>query len=361
MPLPNRIYLRSDTLWNMRIDHPYSLAVLQGRTGWSGGQCPLDCDGETLSPGDLVGQVRHVSRIIKSILSDGGIAPSQVVKLVVYHVDKGPEEFRRMIAALREEFGQRALLVPVVVPHFYYDEMLVEIDFHLSEAPSERDDFDLPEEGFRIESVEGDELTWMRVSIRRDHPAAAANAARRCGDLHGGRRTLLAEQWYIDGAGDDVSLNRLRDAGLCSDPGFAVGTSIDREGWIQGELTFADADRFNAEQVEDGEVSRLSRSAGAFFWIAGRADGSMGGIVPQTNAIMESIRHELGRLEFDFGAICKATTLYIGSGSADDLHNNMKVRNRYYSKPGPSSTGLPVAAFPLGTGSITISVLGRRD
>ncbi|WP_137388619.1 RidA family protein [Rhodoligotrophos defluvii] len=354
-----RIYVRSDTLWNMRIDHPYSLAVLQGKTGWSCGQCPLGRNGETLSPGDLIGQVRHVSRIIKQILSDTGMTPSQVVKLVLYYVDQGPETFGRMIATLREEFGQRALLIPVAVPHFYYDGMLVEIDFHVSHAPSERGERGSSSDGFCIEIVDGDELAWARVLVQRDNAAAAAKAARQALDQLVGRRMLLAEQWHISEAGDGEALTQLRNVGLCGDPGFAVQAGADREGFIHGELTFAYPGHSSSEAAH-GDVSLLNRVAGDFFWIAGRAEAKLGGIVPQTSAIMDAIRTELERMHLDFGAVCKATTLYVGTASADDLHDNMKVRNRYYSKPGPSSTGLPVVAFPLSTSAVTISVLGRH-
>ena len=36
----------------------------------------------------------------------------------------------------------------------------------------------------------------------------------------------------------------------------------------------------------------------------------------------------------------------------------MSVRNAYYRRPGPASTGLPVAAFPLSSSQIAVDVLG---
>ncbi len=41
-----------------------------------------------------------------------------------------------------------------------------------------------------------------------------------------------------------------------------------------------------------------------------------------------------------FAAVCKATTRYVGSSAAQALHDNMQVRNAYYRRPGPASTGL---------------------
>jgi hypothetical protein len=36
----------------------------------------------------------------------------------------------------------------------------------------------------------------------------------------------------------------------------------------------------------------------------------------------------------------------------------MAVRNAYYRRPGPASTGLPVAAFPFSPSKIAVDVLG---
>jgi hypothetical protein len=59
-----------------------------------------------------------------------------------------------------------------------------------------------------------------------------------------------------------------------------------------------------------------------------------------------------------FESATKATTHYVGSSSAEDLHDNMSVRNANYRRPGPASTGLPVAAFPLSSSQIAVDVLG---
>ena len=40
--------------------------------------------------------------------------------------------------------------------------------------------------------------------------------------------------------------------------------------------------------------------------------------------------------------VVKSTTHYVAGDSAEELHDNMAVRNRRYSSPGPASTGVPV-------------------
>ena len=71
-------------------------------------------------------------------------------------------------------------------------------------------------------------------------------------------------------------------------------------------------------------------------------------------AIADTMRAKGWRFE----AVTKATTHYVGSSAAQDLHDNMSVRNAYYPRPGPASTGLPVAAFPFSPSQIAVDVLG---
>ena len=59
-----------------------------------------------------------------------------------------------------------------------------------------------------------------------------------------------------------------------------------------------------------------------------------------------------------FEAVTKATTHYVGSSAAEDLHDNMAVRNAYYRRPGPASTGLSLAAFPFSQSKIAVDVPG---
>ena len=62
--------------------------------------------------------------------------------------------------------------------------------------------------------------------------------------------------------------------------------------------------------------------------------------------------------DWRFDAVTKATTHYVDRSAAEDLHDNMAVRNAYYRRPGPASTGLPVAAFPFSSSKIAVDVLG---
>ena len=71
---------------------------------------------------------------------------------------------------------------------------------------------------------------------------------------------------------------------------------------------------------------------------------------------MAAIAGVLDREGFRFADVVKSTTHYAGDNSADDLHDNMSVRNRYYASPGPASTGIPVHAFADPASRIVVDI-----
>lgn len=92
---------------------------------------------------------------------------------------------------------------------------------------------------------------------------------------------------------------------------------------------------------------------------AGGVPAQAGDLVGQTTEIMQAIAEQLTREGLSFAQVCKATTHYLGSSEAQDLHANMAVRNGDFQRPGPASTGVPVAGFPWAPDArIAISFLG---
>jgi hypothetical protein len=94
------------------------------------------------------------------------------------------------------------------------------------------------------------------------------------------------------------------------------------------------------------------------FWITARSVSARRSLVSETKAIMASIEETMSAKGWRFDAVCKATTHYVGSSAAEDLHDNKEVRNVYYSRPSPASTGLPVAAFPFSSSKIAVDLVG---
>jgi enamine deaminase RidA (YjgF/YER057c/UK114 family) len=110
----------------MRIDHPYSLWVRDGQLCWSCGQCPLDSDGQVIAPGDFMAQTRYVALSIEQSLRSLQLGIVHVAKFVIYYVPATSSG--QALAELVARFSERFLIIPITVPHFYYEGMLIEID-----------------------------------------------------------------------------------------------------------------------------------------------------------------------------------------------------------------------------------------
>jgi hypothetical protein len=55
--------------------------------------------------------------------------------------------------------------------------------------------------------------------------------------------------------------------------------------------------------------------------------------------------------------VVKQQTFYVGGAREEDLYENMRVRNRYYRRPGPASTGLAVYGMVDADSLITVELL----
>lgn len=341
-------------LWSMRIEHPYSLLVREGGFAWSCGQCPLSADGAVLAPGDLVAQAAHVDRYIRRLLEKAALTPGSVGKLVVYHEVGDARATERMLRLFRAAYPG-AILLPVATPFFYYEGMLIEVDVHAAERRAPLAARDGP--GFRLRAVDAGDLVWASVETAHALDSSALRDALRAIGVSAG--ALLGDHWFVDGTGAAPALDPLRQAGLVTDPGAAVGVSLPHGIAAMGELTFAGGGAAAAiETPAHPGIALVARGSRRHFWIAARSLAPDLGLVGETKAIMAAVAETLRARGWRFEAVAKATTHYVGSSAAEDLHDNMAVRNAYYRRPGPASTGLPVAAFPLSASRIAVDVLG---
>lgn len=349
-------YLPFDTVWKMRIDHPYSLFVREGALLWSCGQCPLDALGNVLHPGDLMSQAEAVAGFIRRFLGDMQSRASSIGRLVVYHVKTTPNDATRLKDLFRREFGPSVQVMPVAVPHFYYDGMLIEVDVFASDEKAGDTCFVDAESGLTLEVSDAGPFVWATVSS----PSAASRGIgprlrRLLARANLSRDTLLAEQWFLP-AGCDVF-----ETGIPMGKGKAVQVS-DVDADIMAELTFA------KEPVSDGRsqavaanMEHLSISlhmAGGHFHLTALDAAPDRDLVMQTATIMGGIEAALAEAGLSFQDVRKATTYYIAGSSANELHDNMSVRNSYYAKPGPASTGLPVEGLSVPGAQVSISLFG---
>jgi enamine deaminase RidA (YjgF/YER057c/UK114 family) len=364
MTTPTRAPLRVPfaDLWGMRIEHPYSLLVRAGGHAWTCGQCPLAPDASVLTPDDLVGQAGPVEGYIRHLLDKAEYSPADVGKLVLYHALDEAAATDRLLSHFRSKFPG-AILMPVATPFFYYPGMRLEVDVHAAErrAPLVTRDEAL---GLRLQTVDAGDLIWVSLEVL-DPPQGAldGDAARDALRAAVGvsADALLADHWFVSGSGAGPALDALGQAGLVTDPGAAVGATLAPGVVAMGELTFAGGGAASLATPAHPGVAIFARSSRSHFWIAARSLSPSLSVVGETQAIMAGIADTLRARGWSFESVCKATTHYVASSSPADLHDNMSVRNAYYRRPGPASTGLPVAAFPLSSSQIAVDVLGMIE
>ena len=356
---PPSLRIPVSELWSMRIEHPYSLLVREGGFAWTCGQCPLSKEGAVLAPGDLVAQAGHVDRYIRLLLEKAGLAPERAGKLVIYHEARDAAETARMLELFRAAYPG-AILLPIATPFFYYEGMRIEVDVYAAERRAPLVTREGP--GFRLQAVDAGDLVWMSVEAAAAlDPRALADALRSVGVS---ADALLADHWFVDAdAAAGVlapALAAVTQAGLVTDPSAAAGVTLPAGVRVLGELTFAGgggAVETLATPDHPGIII-IARRSQRHFWIAAHTVAPGLSLVRETDAIMAGIADTMRGQGWRFGSVVKATTHYVGGSSAEDLHDNMAVRNAYYRRPGPASTGLPIAAFPLSASKIAVDLLG---
>ena len=270
-----------------------------------------------------------------------------------------------MMACCRSRFGNRPVLVPIAVPHFYFDDLLLEADAFAGTpgAPS------LERSAGRatVKICDGGELAWATLSADPGQLAQGRELLESALSEFGlSQDHQLSEHWIMPPARDGVATlsnvaQSLAGMGLASDPG-AVIEGADPDALLLGELTFvkpcSGSIEFTSNEMAGVRVIR--RQAGRFAWFSARSTDADLAIVPQTSQVMIALAEALAAVGMDFSAVVKSTSHYAGGSSEEELFDNMTIRNSYYDKPGPASTGLPVSRFADDNSRIVVDFLTVR-
>ena len=86
-----------------------------------------------------------------------------------------------------------------------------------------------------------------------------------------------------------------------------------------------------------------------------------GDMVAQTRTAMANIARVLAGFGAKLDDVVKVTALYVGTASADALHQNLRIRSSSFSDPGPTSTGIPVPFLAYEGMQIEIEVIAMLD
>ncbi|MDT4821602.1 TIGR00004: reactive intermediate/imine deaminase [compost metagenome] len=356
------------SMWKMKIEHPYSLLVQDGGYAWTCGQCPLDENGQVAHENNLIAQTRHVVQSIRTILDHSKLQSPAVAKLVVYYVEQEPDCVQEMIALLEQEFGESSIILPIPVPYFYYSGMLIEVDIHVAEAHHFSRSAVIEKSGLKVQVTDFDQLVWVKLSAAAgDHWDARGRAdvlLEVLKDFELGPDELLADHWFTHPDAPSRLLDAFSARGFVTDQGAAATTRLPNAAAAVGELTFVKRSWARSRSMSTsrriGDSTLTLRQKGDFFWAGVRIDKSGMALAEQTRKAMIDLNNAMLAHGLSFDQVCKVTTHYVGDNTPADLHDNMIVRNAYYSQPGPASTGLPVDALLAPESLVTIDILGRH-
>lgn len=345
----------------MPIDVPYSLLLRNGEFAWSCGQLALDSDSSVIAADDLGAQSRIVCNYIDEILARGDLPASAARRMLLYYVDQGTGDRDLMLEIFRQRFGDAVLLDPIPVPHFYYDGILLEVDVFCG-IGDVRIGSDSRSEA-ALEMVDSGDVVWASLETSGGSIETAGQMLEENLQESGiTRANLLSEHWFAPNHLLSETAAHLGKSGHEADAGALVDVGLGTD-TIRGVFKFVrDASGPGGPEVEDFDGLRIvSRSKGAFTWVHARSLDRDIDFVDQTKHIMGGIERVFDRLGITFADVVKSTAHYVGGSSPEELHDNMRVRNGYYAKPGPASTGLPVFGFSDPASRIVVDVTAVSD
>ncbi|MGZ0218707.1 MAG: RidA family protein [Acidimicrobiales bacterium] len=331
-----RQFVPFDSLWNMAIDVPYSFLVRDGNHAWSCGQLALDRNSNVIMPGDLPAQSKIVADYVAEILARAGLSADSLIRLVLF-VDAGHlSDSDAMCAAFYSKFSTEVILDVVPVPHFYYDGVVLEVDVFCGGAGP------WSTTAAAVSLRTDSDMVWASINT----PGSSVRAAVDQLDIElaavgTDRSHLLSAHWTVPTGKSLNVADTVADMALFPDPGAVVSAGADNA-TANGRFVFTTGPVItDAAATVDNVVISATRS-GRFGWVQARSIDRNVDLVEQTRQIMTAIEARLAAHGVGFDAVVKATSLYTGGSSAAELHDNMSVRNAYYKRPGPASTGLPV-------------------
>jgi len=382
--MPRR-HVYPENHWRMRVDIPYSMGVRQDDLFFLCGQADLAGDGEVRNPDDLLAQSASALDHIQSVVEAMDCSLGDVSKLIVYFVPDDTasiEDYERWLA---DRLSLAVLPVITLVPleHFFYPGLRVEIDAYgiVGKPPrkviaSPSGPFSLAVQQGRFTHVGGlvAENPDSGVVASGDVVAQSHYVLERLDDLLDSldaERTDIVKinNWYVGGgtAEEWARSARVR-AEYYAEPGpVATGlpvTGLKREGlqiqtdcWIMHGPNGQSLPKLHSwpKGHWDWPVHlpfKHGLKCDNMIFTGGQVSMNDSGEVVdhddmliQARTSMENIRRVIEPLGGDFPDVIKVNAFYAGHDNPETLHDNMQIRNGYFRKPGPASTGIPLDAL----------------
>lgn len=341
-----RSYVPFD-VFAMRVDVPVSTAVRDGELGWTCGQCPLTDQGAVHAPGDLLAQTEFVCGMIEEVVDRAGFTLSSIGRLHVYFTAVTEHEAADALSLIAARFCHGLIIVPIPVPHFYYDGMLIEVDVFAADNLQVRVPFEA--DGVRLEMVDAGDQVWVHASASTAGctPEAAVDLIAVELTRQGmDQEHLLSDVWMVGGPDATLVARSLQRQRLVTNPDALVRLAEPAGPVVAVSLSFSKQPVSVLSNVTVGNGVHLTlKKSGSMVWGAGTCADPNRDLVGQTSDIMQCLDAGLRAAGASFADVVKLTAHYTGGASEQELHGNMKVRHGFYASPGPASTGLPVAGL----------------
>ena len=375
-----------DGHWNWPIPVTHKHGVRHGDLCFVGGQVDLDPDGNVLHAGDVAAQMPVVIAALGRVLDDLGSGLSDLVKIVVYHVDDGSLDEGTFLANLAAALpDQKPAFCTVPVPYLAYPVMLIEIEGVAAIGEKTRVGSGAFPDGIRC----GD-LVWTSAvsgGTKGDIVMQSEEVMERLGgileslDADFGDVVKFNIFYVGSGTADDWEVAARVRARYFEEPGpAATGIPLPR---LQDPESLIKMDVWAMRAADGARIERTyswpeghwdwpihlpykhGNLGGGMFFIGGQVSLTPTGqpidfddLQAQTRTAMDNIAKVLEGLGASMDDVVKVTTFYEGDGGGSDLHANLSIRSSYFSDPGPATTGISLPCLAYDGMVIEIEVIG---
>jgi enamine deaminase RidA (YjgF/YER057c/UK114 family) len=384
-----RQYLSPKGHWSLPFPVTHKHGVRDGEMIFVGGQVDLGSEGGVRHPASLSDQTEGTLDNVAAVLREGGADLDDVVKLVVFYVNRGEVDERALLEQIRRRIGHPVppAVAAVPLPALAWPDLKVEIEAIAMRAP---DGERLPREaanpathwewpfshGLRCGELifvgtqmpldaegrvreAGDVVAQARINIENLDKVLAAFGAER-GDV------CRINTFYV-GYGTATDWAR---AGAVRGNAFAwpgpVGTGVPVPALFPDGVTQRQ-EAFAMRGVDGARLPRVAlRPEGHWDWptpvnfqqvvkvgrmvfVGGQVSAQGAGNVlypsdleAQTHEVMRDIERSLAAVGAKLDDVVKLNSFYKGGADRDYPRRYATIRSSYFRDPGPTTTGVPL-------------------
>lgn len=356
--------------WQFDFEVPMSLSDRYDPVISIAGSVALDANGQQRAPGDLMAQTDMVAREVRLTVEGAGAGADAIAKLVVFYVGEGEDTREEMLDRLRAGLPgmEDAVITAVPVTNLAFPGMMIEVEGYAFADGGHALVHQAPTDGVlavanmafvggqAAAATGGDDLESQTssalIALRNGLGGAGLNLA----------DVVRLNVYYVSGGGpaDLDTVGWVLSQGF-SAPGPVVSfvplPALSRPGCLVMIDAIAMVGPREVLEIPPWEWSESwpfsqALACGDAIFVGGQvafdADRKVleeGDMAAQTSLIMDRIVAMLEHFGAGVNETMKVGCWYSAGASVDMLKRNALVRSSYFTKPGPTSTGVPADAL----------------